>query len=78
MFARFYFVGSIKSSATHKGTTINSDNQQLADELHKSVIRKSEKRKVCSSFKDNLWSTDLADMQLISKYNKGNVHRMLL
>ena len=39
MFARFYFVGSIKSSATHKGTTINSDNQQLADELHKSVIR---------------------------------------
>ena len=78
MFARFYFVGSIKSSATHKGTTINSDNQQLADELHKSVIRKSEKRKVYSSFKENLWSTDLADMQLISKYNKGNVHRMLL
>ena len=22
-------------------------------------------------FKDNLWSVDLADMQLISKYNKG-------
>ena len=24
-----------------------------------------------SSFKDNIWVVDLADMQLISKYNKG-------
>ena len=24
-----------------------------------------------SSFKDNIWSVDLVDMQLISKYNKG-------
>ena len=24
-----------------------------------------------SPFKDNIWSVDLADMQLISKYNKG-------
>ena len=24
-----------------------------------------------SSFKDNIWDVDLADMQLISKYNKG-------
>ena len=29
------------------------------------------KRKVYSSFKDNIWGSDLADMQLISKYNKG-------
>ena len=28
------------------------------------------KRKVYSSFKDNIWDVDLADMQLISKYNK--------
>ena len=26
---------------------------------------------VSSSFKDNIWGVDLADMQLISKYNKG-------
>ena len=25
-----------------------------------------------SSFKDNVWGVDLADMQLMSKYNKGN------
>ena len=24
-----------------------------------------------SSFKNNIWGVDLADMQLISKYNKG-------
>ena len=29
------------------------------------------KKEVYSSFKDNIWSVDLADMQLISKYNKG-------
>ena len=29
------------------------------------------KRKVYSSFKDNIWGVDLADMQLISKCNKG-------
>ena len=46
-------------------------NQQLADELHKPIIRKFKRRKVYSSFKDNVWGADLADMQLISKYNKG-------
>ena len=29
------------------------------------------KREVYSSFKDNIWGVDLADMQLISKYNKA-------
>ena len=45
-------------------------NQQLADELHKPVIRKFKRRRVCSSFKGSIWGTDLADMQLVSKYNK--------
>ena len=35
------------------------------------IITKFKKRKVYSSFKDNIWGVDLADMQLISKYNKG-------
>ena len=46
-------------------------NQQLANELHKPIIRKFQKRKVYSSFEDNIWGADLADVQLISKYNKG-------
>ena len=40
---------------------------QLADELHKPIIRKFKKRKVYSSFRDNIWGADLADMQLLSK-----------
>ena len=51
---------------------INEPNYQLANELHKPIIRKFKKRKVYSSFRDNIWGVDLADMQLLSKYNKGN------
>ena len=47
------------------------ENQQLANELHKQIIRKFKKRKVYSSFKDSICDVNLADMQLISKYNKG-------
>ena len=43
----------------------------LADELHKPVIKKFNKRKVYSQFKDNIWGVDLADMQSLSQENKG-------
>ena len=50
----------------------NEPNYQLANELHKPIIRKFKKRKVYSSFRDNIWGVDLADMQSLSKYNKWN------
>ena len=43
----------------------------LADELHKLVIKKFNKRKVYSQFKDNIWGVDFADMQSLSKKNKA-------
>ena len=43
----------------------------LADELHKPVIKKFNKRNVYSQFKDNIWGVDLTDMQSLSKKNKG-------
>ena len=46
-------------------------NEQLAEELHKPITRKFKKRKVYSAFKDNIWAADVADMQLISRFNKG-------
>ena len=46
-------------------------NEQSAKELHKPIIRKLKKRKVYSGFRDNISGADLADMQLISKFNKG-------
>ena len=54
----------------------NISNKELAEELHKPTIRKFNKRKVHSPFIDNIWGADLADMQLISKFNK--VFRFLL
>ena len=49
----------------------NISNKVLAEELHKPSIRRFSKRKVHSPFIDNILSADLADMQLISKFNKG-------
>ena len=55
-----------------KGSGITNEyNYQLANELHKPFIKKFKKRKVYSSFKDNIWGVDLADIQSWSKYNKG-------
>ena len=53
------------------GIVTNEPNYQLANELHKPIIRKFKKRKVYSYFKGNIWGADLADMQSLSKYNKG-------
>ena len=44
---------------------------KLAKELQKPIIRNFKKRTVYLGFKDNIWGADLADMQSLSKYNKG-------
>ena len=52
------------------------NSKKLAKELHKPIVRKIKKRTVYSEFKDNIWRADLADMLLISNFNK--VFRFLL
>ena len=47
-----------------------TQNQQLAEELHKPIIRKFLKQ-VYLSFKDNIWGADLAYMDLTIKFNKN-------
>ena len=59
------------SKVSGSGAKLTLQNEQLAEELNKPIIRKFKKRKVYSTFKDNIWGVDLADMQLLSKYNKG-------
>ena len=57
-----------------KGGGVNIEvkhNKQLAEKLNKLIVRNLEKRTVYSGSKDNIWGADLADMQLISKFNKG-------
>ena len=60
-------------SKKSKGSGIKNkikENKLLANELHKPIIRKFKKRKVYSSLQYNIWGVHLADMQLITKYNK--------
>ena len=46
-------------------------NYQLANEFHRQIISKFKRRKVYSYLRDNIWGADLADIQSLSKYNKG-------
>ena len=55
----------------NKNNNNSKQNIQLAKELHKPIIRNFKERTVYSGFKDNIWGADLADMQLIRKFNKG-------
>ena len=48
----------------------NISNRELAEELHKQIIREFNNKKVHSSFIDNIWGGDIADIQLTSKFNK--------
>ena len=49
------------------GVNVTEFNEQLTKELHKPIIRKL---KVYCGFRDSISGTDLAYMQLISKFNK--------
>ena len=52
---------------------------EFNEDLHKPIIRNLKKRTVYSRFKDNIWGSDLANMQLISKFNKDlDFYYMLL
>ena len=62
---------SFDKKTAGSGIKSTLENELLAEKLHKLIIRKFKKRKVYSAFKDNIWGADLADMQLISKFNKG-------
>ena len=56
-----------------KTVTEMSINENLAEELHKPVI-KNLKRTVDARFKDNIWiicAVDLAEMWLLSSFNCG-------
>ena len=46
-------------------------NDKLVEDMQQLIIIKFEKRNVYSLFKDNIWGDDLANMQLIRKFNKG-------
>ena len=68
-----------KSAAGSGGTALANksafnkikQNEQSAEELYKPIITKFKKKNIYSTFKDNIWGADLADMQLINMFNNG-------
>ena len=68
-----FFDKKSMGSGTAKPSSLEriASSSILADELHKPIIKKFEKRKVYSQFKDNIWGVDLADMQSLRRKNKG-------
>ena len=60
-----------KKSTDRGFKKLKNSSSILADERHKPIIRKFDKRKVYWQFKDNIWGVDLADMQSLSRKNKG-------
>ena len=71
MVDKFFDKKSTGSGFKKLKNTTKPSSSILADELHKPVIRKFKIRKVYSQFKDNIWGVDLADMQSLSRKNKG-------
>ena len=69
---RFFGKKSASLNKSSGSSIVNEPNYQLENELDKPIIRKFWKRKVYSSFRDNIWGVDLADMQSLRKYNKRN------
>ena len=63
--------GNAKHTTKPSSLERTGNNKILAEELHKPVIKKFNKRKVYSQFRDNIWGVYLADMQSLSKKNKG-------
>ena len=71
MVYKFFDKKSTGSGFKKLKNTTKLSSSILADELHKPIIRKFNKRKVYSQFKDNVWGVDLADMQSLSRKDKG-------
>ena len=56
----------VKSNVLSNQRSLDFTVPQLAEDLHKPIIRKFENIKIHSSFKSNIWGANLADMQIIS------------
>ena len=55
--------GVKKVKDTAKPSSLERSSSILADETHKPVVKKFNKRKVYSQFKDNIWGVDLAHIK---------------
>ena len=52
--------------------------KQLAEQLHKSVIKNFKRRKVYARFKDSIWVADLAEIESLSLKNENIKYSLCL
>ena len=57
-----FFDKKTKGSGVTLANKSIPQNEKLAEELHKPIIKKFKRREVYSAVKDNIWAADLADM----------------
>ena len=76
------FINFLDEKVSGSGVTSkimpNQRPSGLVEELYKLIIKKIEKSKVHSSFTNSIWGGDLANIQLLSKFNKGFRFLLLL
>ena len=60
--------GSLAIATSNAGVCVN---EQLAEQLHKPVIKKFKRREVYAGFKENIWAADLAEIESLSSKNKN-------
>ena len=54
-----------------KTGSVGSVNKVLAQQLCKPVIKRFKRRNVYAKSIDNIWASDLAEMGLLSSFNRG-------
>lgn len=65
-----FLIKKSRDTITYTGAESISEDQKLAKELHKPIARKFQWPKLYLSYQNSIWDADLANMELISKYNK--------
>ena len=65
-----FFDKKSRDTITYTGAESISEDQKLAKELHRPIARKFQWPKLYLSYQNSIWDADLANMELISKYNK--------
>ena len=64
-------VSTLIGTKARFGMGVKKKVPTLAEELHKPVRKKFEKRRVLVNGIDKIWAADLVDMQAFSKFNRG-------
>ena len=61
-----------------KSRRVKKLQEKLANELHKTIKRKFTRRGVIANHVDEIWASDLVEMQQFSKWNKGYKYLLMV